>query len=543
MGLIDMTHIICVRGYPVATLISGQYLPADGPSEIKELVARLGIDWHANLQLTESTREALLEAVKKLPPTPKDVQERMEAAVDTIQRIAEAEFKLRKAGWEQEFLDQLRHTQASPGEPTRVALGNQVHRMLEQIVEFCHCTYAVFFGSVQEKETVLVPIAHAGLPQEVAQQLPHFNWKKAGLAQIENGVKRWPISRGGSSVCTRGIRGDNSDYFFQSSCIVPTSLGDRYLGTLVLGPIKADVNLEQEKRFLYEMTDVVGSVALTGLEVLYLERERRRWQSTARLLTHQLRTALTPIASQTGIAKALVDGGGRIDTRRVSGLLGRAENLAMRVARRARQTMEGHVLQFESEDLDFERHPLSVLIANCTAGFEERARQHHLDLLVDERVEYLPEADVDVARLTIALANLIDNAIKYSFPDTTIYIRSRFEADRSVKEANAVIEVDNLGYEIAYEDRERIFERGQRGLVAAKLGHIEGSGLGLWEARAIAAAHGGKISMRCDRTARRTRLGQAYHIVFAITIPLRQPKTGREARDAKRAEKAALFRR
>ena len=98
-------------------------------------------------------------------------------------------------------------------------------------------------------------------------------------------------------------------------------------------------------------------------------------------------------------------------------------------------------------------------------------------------------------------------------------------------------------YEIASEDRERIFERGQRGLVAAKLGHIEGSGLGLWEARAIAVAHGGEISMRCDRTARRTRLGQAYHIVFAITIPLRQPKTGREARDAKRAEKAALFRR
>jgi signal transduction histidine kinase len=184
-----------------------------------------------------------------------------------------------------------------------------------------------------------------------------------------------------------------------------------------------------------------------------------------------------------------------------------------------------------------------VLVANCTAGFEERARQGHLELVVDDRVEYLPEADVDVARLTIALANLIDNAIKYSFPGTTIYVRSRFQADKSVKEANAVIAVDNLGYEIAHQDRDRIFERGQRGLIAAKLGHIEGSGLGLWEARAIAVAHGGEITMRCDRTNRRTRLGQAYHIVFAISIPLRQPNTGREARDAKRAEKTALFRR
>jgi signal transduction histidine kinase len=170
-----------------------------------------------------------------------------------------------------------------------------------------------------------------------------------------------------------------------------------------------------------------------------------------------------------------------------------------------------------------ERHPLSVLVSNCTVGFMDRAHKHHLELLLDERVEYLPEADVDVARLTIALANLIDNAIKYSFPGTTIYIRSHFQAERSVEKANAIVEVDNLGYEIAPEDRDRIFERGERGLIAAKLGHIEGSGLGLWEAKAIAVAHGGEITMRCDRTAKRTALGQAHHIVFSITIPLRQP--------------------
>ena len=433
--------------------------------------------------MDEATRQALLDSLDELAPAPPDIQQRMEAAANTIQRIAEAEFELRKARWEQDFLDQLRHTPINPGEPTRGTLRAQVQKMLEQIAGFCHCTYAVFFGSVQEKETVLAPVAQSGLPNEILEHLPHFNWKKAGLAQAGNGVKNWPITCGGEPVCKRGIRGDNSEFFERASCIVPTSLGDRYLGVLVLGPIEAQLDVEQESRFLCEMANVVGLVALTGLEVLFLDRERRRWQSTARLLTHQLRTALTPIASQTGIAKALVAKGGRIDTRRVSGLLDRAENLAMRVARRARQTMEGHVLQFESEDLDLERHPLSVLVANCTAGFVDRARKNHLELIIDERVEYLPEADVDVARLTIALANLIDNAIKYSFPGTTIYVRSRFQADRSVKEANAIIEVDNLGYEIAPEDRDRIFERGQRGLIAAKLGHIEGSGLGLWEAQ------------------------------------------------------------
>jgi signal transduction histidine kinase len=265
-------------------------------------------------------------------------------------------------------------------------------------------------------------------------------------------------------------------------------------------------------------------VALTGLEVLFLARERSRWQSTAKLLTHQLRTALTPIASQVGIAKALIGRESRVDTQRVGTLLEGAENLALRVAERARQTVQGHVLLLEAEDLELERHPLSVLVANCAAGYVDQARRNNLELVVDDHVEYLPEADVDVARLTIALANLIDNAIKYSFPGSTIFVRAHFEAAKPVDQAHAVIEVDNLGYEISYEDQERIFERGIRGRVAAQQGHIEGSGLGLWEVREIADAHGGQVSMRCDRTHRRTRRGLAHHIVFAITIPLRRPK-------------------
>jgi signal transduction histidine kinase len=178
----------------------------------------------------------------------------------------------------------------------------------------------------------------------------------------------------------------------------------------------------------------------------------------------------------------------------------------------------------ESEDLDWEVHPLSVLVANCASGFVDKARQNKVKLVVDDHVEYLPHADVDVARMTIALANLLENAVKYSFPDSTIYVRSRYNMARSGMPATATVEVDNLGYEISFKDRERIFEQGTRGLKAAQLGHITGSGLGLWEARAIAVAHGGKISVRCNPTSRHTHLGRAHHVVFAITIPLRQPR-------------------
>ena len=184
-----------------------------------------------------------------------------------------------------------------------------------------------------------------------------------------------------------------------------------------------------------------------------------------------------------------------------------------------------HVLQVEPGDLEFERYPLSVLVINCATGFMKRAAERGLKLIIDDEVEFLPEADVDVPRLTIALANLIDNAVKYSHPGRTISIRSHLDAISDPELAAAVIEVDSLGDEIAREKRERIFERGTRGLTEAKLGRIPGSGLGLWEARPVVAAHGGEIGVRCDETRVRSHIGPGYHVVFSVSVPLNR-KTG-----------------
>ena len=87
-------------------------------------------------------------------------------------------------------------------------------------------------------------------------------------------------------------------------------------------------------------------------------------------------------------------------------------------------------------------------------------------------------------------------------------------------EAAAMVVIDDLGDEIRQEDRERIFEEGTRGLTAAKMGRIPGSGLGLWEARAVVEAHGGKISVTCEPTRIRRRQGLAYRVVFTVRIPL-----------------------
>jgi signal transduction histidine kinase len=521
MGLHDMTYLIQVGQRPVAILFSGQYRPVEGIDLIQEKVRALGTDHHSRVKLDESTRQELLSLAEELPPAPEDIRDRLKREAEHIQSLAEAEYERSKHQWEQDFLESLRVPVGFDEADSLRKLRQSLRGLLKMVQTFCRCEYVVFFGSTREGDTVLAPVADVSLPLSIAENPPHFNWKKADLPLRGFNARMWDIADWNRQSGPRGIRGDNCGYFTEASCIVPTSLGDRYRGALVLGPLAEDIDLQKEQRFLAEMADTVGSLVFTGLEVLYLERERRRWQSTAMLLTHQLRTGLTPITTQIGRVKRMLEKSkGGLDVSHISDLLSKAETLSIQLARGAGETLAGHVLQVEPEDLDFERYPLSVLVMNCATGFIEDAERKGRTLEIDSNVETLPEAEVDASRLTIALGNIIDNAIKYSYPDTKIFIRSHLDLTTSTELAVAVIEVDDLGLEIPDKERLRIFEQGIRGLTAAKMGYTSGSGLGLWEAQAVVAAHGGEIDVRCDRTSIRRREGRAYHVVFSIRIPI-----------------------
>ncbi|MEZ4339460.1 MAG: HAMP domain-containing sensor histidine kinase [Sandaracinaceae bacterium] len=91
----------------------------------------------------------------------------------------------------------------------------------------------------------------------------------------------------------------------------------------------------------------------------------------------------------------------------------------------------------------------------------------------------------DAVRIRQALANLVDNAIKYSRADTEVRIEVRAEADR------AVVRVRDEGPGIPEDALPRVFERLYR--ADASRTH-RGLGLGLSFVRAIAEAHGGEVS-------------------------------------------------
>jgi signal transduction histidine kinase len=110
---------------------------------------------------------------------------------------------------------------------------------------------------------------------------------------------------------------------------------------------------------------------------------------------------------------------------------------------------------------------------------------------------------VDRQRLTQAVMNLVQNAVRHTTESDTITLGSSVKADF------AYIWVSDSGEGIAPENQKRIFKRFER---ATKLDHnFEGHGLGLSIVNAIALAHGGKVELS-------SRLGHGS--TFTIVIPL-----------------------
>jgi len=92
-------------------------------------------------------------------------------------------------------------------------------------------------------------------------------------------------------------------------------------------------------------------------------------------------------------------------------------------------------------------------------------------------------------RIKQALSNLVDNAVKYAFPDSTIYIRM------TGGRGGVTLEVENHGEYIAKEEQERIWNRFYR---CDKSRTSEGLGLGLSLVKAVIEAHKGSIDVKSE---------------------------------------------
>jgi signal transduction histidine kinase len=132
--------------------------------------------------------------------------------------------------------------------------------------------------------------------------------------------------------------------------------------------------------------------------------------------------------------------------------------------------------------LDMAEHALGELIETAVGAFKNLAQEKSIHLSITGRLPQLT-LRCDRARLESALANLLDNAVKFTPAGGHV------EIGAEQTEASVRIWVQDDGPGIDVQDQPHIFERFYRG----QAGHPEGSGLGLAIVQSVAQAHAGRV--------------------------------------------------
>lgn len=150
---------------------------------------------------------------------------------------------------------------------------------------------------------------------------------------------------------------------------------------------------------------------------------------------------------------------------------------------------------FDAEELSIAPQPVLLvrdLVAKLCKMLTPLAREKQLSgILYNQNSLFsIPALWLDSRLMEIALYNLLQNALKYSNPDTVVVIDG--EVQRNDGRTWYVVNVRNQGIGVSDEDINRIFERYYRAPKARKRA-VTGLGIGLSTARAIVERHGGKL--------------------------------------------------
>ena len=219
-----------------------------------------------------------------------------------------------------------------------------------------------------------------------------------------------------------------------------------------------------------------------------------------RTISHDLRTPLTTIL---GNASSLMGNGEIFDqeTKRqiysdiyddAMWLINLVENLLY-----ATRIEEGRMTLHTSTEL------LSDIVEEAIKHVSRKAKDHRLCVVCDNDL-ILVKAD---AKLVVqVIVNIVDNAIKYTMPGTSVEVRTRQSGDM------AEILIADSGNGISDQEKEQIFDKFYCGI--HKIADNRRSlGLGLYLCKAIVEAHGGTIYVRDNKP---------HGAIFGFTLPLEE---------------------
>jgi K+-sensing histidine kinase KdpD len=196
------------------------------------------------------------------------------------------------------------------------------------------------------------------------------------------------------------------------------------------------------------------------------------------IVSHELRT---PVALIKGYASTLRRDDARWDKATISESLAVIEEEADRLSRMVDDLLDASRLQAGGLSLSRGDVSLPLLAQRVADRFTTQSNNHSILANFPDK---FPVILADETRLEQVVSNLVSNALKYA-PKGEIRITG------AVRPEQVIVCVSDEGPGIEAKDLPHIFDRFYRSTKAVK--HTKGAGLGLYLARAIIEAHGGRI--------------------------------------------------
>lgn len=244
-----------------------------------------------------------------------------------------------------------------------------------------------------------------------------------------------------------------------------------------------------------------GSLALIVLhDTTALRRAERMRADFVANASHELKT---PIAGITGFIETLL-GPARDDAAARERFLG----IMAEQADRMRRLVDDLLMLSRIEQHEHARPNAAVEVGRVLEGVRDllqlkaSSRKVSLELELDPE---LPDALGDYDELTIVFQNLIDNAIKYSRPSTTVRVTARpLDVDR------VIVAVSDEGDGIPAAHLPRLTERFYR-VDNARSRQLGGTGLGLAIVKHVVNRHRGRLDIQST---------QGKGSTFTVILPI-----------------------
>ncbi len=262
---------------------------------------------------------------------------------------------------------------------------------------------------------------------------------------------------------------------------------------------EAEAARQEIERLYYELQDTFERSS----QAKALKQSEQLKSALLDAVTHDLRTPLTSIKAS--VTTLLDDQLATQDGAQATplGEEGRQEMLEVinEEADRLDRFIEGlmELARIEAGEMQLRRQwsSLGEIIMSAMKRAEPRTRGHQIEMWLDDE---LPPVNVDERALVEVIYVLVDNAAKYSAPDSTIKVEANASTDHTAR-----VTVEDQGPGIPPELRERVFDKFFRATSDSDREKPAGTGLGLTIAQGIVEAHGGRIWIETGSNGRGAR--------------------------------------